>query len=108
MSEVVAKIRQCYPTADILMLGVGDRGQKIGGEVHSLPTIGAMVKAQRECAQKSGILFWDTRQAMGGDDAIVNWRERQLVNGDYIHLNSAGGKALAKELVPAIRLLTDN
>lgn len=108
MTEVVAKIRQSYPSADILLMGVGDRGQKLGGEVHSLPTIPAMVKAQRECAQKAGVLFWDTREAMGGADAIVDWRSRQLVNGDYIHLNSAGGKALAKELVPAIRLLTDN
>lgn len=107
MQEVVARIRQCYPSADILMLGVGDRGQKINGEVHSLPTIDAMIQAQRQCAQKAGVLFWDTRQAMGGKDAIVDWRDRKLVNGDYIHLNSAGGKALAKELVPAIRVLID-
>ena len=39
MDKVVQKIKKTYPSADILLMGVGDRGQKIGGEVHSMPTV---------------------------------------------------------------------
>ncbi len=102
MVDVVERLRLSYPCADILMLGIGDRGQKVNGEVHSLPTASTMVEAQRRAAQKSGCLFWDMREAMGGEDAIVSWRERKLVNGDYIHLNSAGGREMARLLVPSI------
>lgn len=103
MAEVVERIKECYPKSDILLLGIGDRGQKVNGQVHSLPTAKSMVDAQRRAAQKAGCLFWDTREAMGGEDAIVDWRNRKLVNADYIHLNSAGGKVLATELVKSLK-----
>lgn len=102
MKEVVNKVRECYPDADILLMGVGDRGQKIDGAVRSMPTIRNMVENQRRLASETGCLFWDTREAMGGEDAIADWRERKLVNGDYIHLNSDGGRELATLLVNSI------
>ncbi len=104
MAKSLRRLRECYPGADILMMGVGDRGLKVGGEVHSMPTVNAMVRAQRQAAKDAGVLFWDTREAMGGPDAIVDWRERHLINADYIHLNSAGGKALAQELMKSIKM----
>ncbi len=62
-----------------------------------------MVSTQRAVARRCGIAFWDTREAMGGDDAIVNWRERKLVNADYIHLNHKGGEELARLFVDALK-----
>jgi lysophospholipase L1-like esterase len=104
MQQVVAKIRKCYPNADILMLAVGDRGQKLGGEVQSLPTSQAMINAQRNAAQSVGCLFWDTREAMGGAGSVVSWRERGLINADYIHLNAKGGAALSEEFIKSFKL----
>lgn len=102
MEKVINTLKACYPNADILMMGIGDRGQKSGGAVHSLPTAQNMVDAQRDTARKTGILFWDTREAMGGEDAIVEWRNNKLVNADYIHLNHKGGEALARRFTDAI------
>ena len=95
MAKVVERIRSCYPDADIIVLGVSDRGVKNGADVRSLHTCEAMVKAQRSAARRTGVHFWDTRMAMGGDNAVVDWRRRKLVNADYIHLNYAGGRELA-------------
>ncbi len=103
MEEVVNTLKACYPEADILLMGIGDRGQKSGSEVHSLSTASNMVSTQRAVARRCGIAFWDTREAMGGDDAIVNWRERKLVNADYIHLNHKGGEELARLFVDALK-----
>lgn len=50
MAKVIDKIRSCYPSSDILLMGVGDRGQKIGGEIHSMPTVDNMIAAQRDVA----------------------------------------------------------
>lgn len=102
MEQVIGGIMALYPGADILVMGIGDRGQKQGSEVHSLPTVDNMVATQREMARRLGVLFWDTRMAMGGADAVVDWRKRGLVNADYIHLNHKGGAELAGYLVDAI------
>lgn len=104
MTRVIACVRECYPHADILLMGIGDRGQKINGTVHSLPTAPAMIAAQRAAARQAGTLFWDTRAAMGGEDAVVSWRERSLVNPDYIHLNAKGGKALSDLFIESLNL----
>ncbi len=102
MENVIRTLRRCHPQADILLMGIGDRGQKRGGAVHSLPTCRNMVDAQRNAARNTRILFWDTREAMGGEDAVVAWRNDRLVNADYIHLNHKGGEVLGKKLADAI------
>lgn len=102
LEQIIGRVRDCYPGADIVLMGIGDRGQKEGGTVSSLATAPAMVHAQREAARKQGVMFWDTRSAMGGKDAVVDWRNRGLVNADYIHLNSKGGKELSRLFVAAL------
>lgn len=96
MADVAENLKKLYPNALILMLGVGDRGYKNGTDLGSIPTIRALIKAQRTAALKSGALFWDTREAMGGDGAAVEWHTQNLVNSDYVHLNHKGGRKLAE------------
>ena len=104
MEKAVAKVKECYPKADIILMGVGDRGSKKGSVVKSLPAVTAMVQTQRATAHKCHIHFWDTRAAMGGEDAVVGWRNRKLLNADYIHLNHAGGAELAKLFDSALQM----
>ena len=102
MEQVVRGIIANYPNADILIMGVGDRGQKAGSEVHSIAAVQSMVNEQRALARRLGVLFWDTREAMGGVDAVVDWRKQGLINADYIHLNHKGGAELAARLVRSL------
>ncbi len=104
MVKVVEHVRQCYPNADILMMGIGDRGSKRGSDVHSMKAAPFMVDAQRESARRAHCLFWDTREAMGGEDAIVQWVRDGFANKDYVHLNHKGGQRLAESLFNAIKL----
>lgn len=104
MEQVIAHVRHCFPNADILLLGIGDRGSKRGTEVHSMTGAPFMVSAQREAARHARCLFWDTREAMGGEDAIVEWVRNGFANTDYIHLNHKGGRQLATPLYNAIEL----
>ncbi|MDE6270015.1 MAG: hypothetical protein K2M12_04060 [Muribaculaceae bacterium] len=107
MNRVLLRIKACYPSSAIIMLGVGDRGQKSGGDVTSLATTSAMVDAQRRAAHQAGVMFWDTREAMGGANSIVDWRNRGLVNADYIHLNYKGGVEMAGKFVESLNRLLD-
>lgn len=103
MIEVIKHVRECYPNADILMMGIGDRGEKKGGEVHSMTSAPFMVDAQRDAARRARCMFYDTRESMGGEDAIVEWVKEGMANKDYIHLTHKGGKKLAEPLFNAIK-----
>ena len=103
MVKVIRHLRSCYPNADFLVMGIGDRGQKKGGGVKSMSTVPNMIEAQRTAARTAGCLFWDTRAAMGGEDAIVEWSKTGRANKDYIHLTHKGGADLAGEFVNALQ-----
>lgn len=107
MAEVIEHVRSCFPTADILLMGVGDRGQKRGGEVHTMSTVPYMIAAQRDAARRARCLFWDTQDAMGGDDAIVSWSREGKANKDYIHLTHKGGASLAELFFNALQKSID-
>ncbi len=103
MVDVIKHVRECFPNADIIMMGIGDRGEKKAGEVHSMTSAPYMVTAQRDAARRARCLFYDTRESMGGEDAIVKWVADGLANKDYIHLTHSGGKKLAEPLFNAIK-----
>lgn len=103
ISEVVVHLRKCYPRADILLLSIGDRGERRGSSVQSMAACAPMVTAQRDAARRAHCLFWDTRDAMGGNNAIVNWSSNGLANKDYVHLTHKGGEKLGTALFNAIQ-----
>lgn len=103
LEKVVNHVRKCYPNADILLMGIGDRGEKRNGEIHSMTSVSYMIDAQRTAARNARCLFWDTREAMGEEDAIVKWSKTGLANKDYIHLTHKGGAKLAEPLFNAIQ-----
>ena len=102
MVKVVNQIRNSHPNADILILGCGDRGIKRGSSVQSMSTAPYLIDAQRKVAQRSQSFFWDTREAMGGENAVVEWCNNKEINKDYIHLSFKGGERLANLLVNAL------
>lgn len=103
MENVISHVRRLYPSADILVMGVGDRGEKKGGVVNSMEAGTAMIAEQRSVARRAHTLFWDTREAMGGIGAIARWASSGMANKDYVHLTHKGGKELATQLTKAIQ-----
>lgn len=102
MVEVVNNLKSLYPRAQILIMGVGDRGTKIDGKLVSMPTLPNLIKEQREVARKTGSLFYDTRAAMGGEGAAIDWNSRKLLNSDFVHLNHKGGRKLAEIMLKSL------
>lgn len=95
LTKAINHLKEVYPNADIILMGVPDRGFKKGAEVSSLQQCNGMITAQRKAAADARIHFWDSKAAMGGESAVIDWRKRNLVNADYIHLNHKGGGEMA-------------
>jgi hypothetical protein len=101
MVEVVHHLRQGFPNAAILMIGVGDRGSRNGTEIVSNPAVAKVVQAQRQAAQESQAAFWDLREAMGGENSMGTWARWGLASEDYTHISPGGGRRLGKAFAKA-------
>lgn len=106
MKQAVSHLKECYPDANVMILGVGDRSYRKDGEFITMPAVPALVEAQREVARSLGVVFWDTYQAMGGYNSMLSFVEHKppLANKDYTHINHAGGKQLAGYFVRSLEL----
>ncbi|MDE6570458.1 MAG: hypothetical protein K2K43_07555, partial [Alistipes sp.] len=102
LEQMVAFVRECFPGAAVLLLGVSDRSVKTGSGFEPMDAIPYMVACQRGAAERSGAAFWPTNEAMrtwGGMSAFVTngWAAK-----DHTHINYAGGRRIAWSLTDAI------
>lgn len=104
MNKVIAEIKELYPQADILLLGIPDRSHRVNGEYKTMAPVKDMVEAQRALAIENKIAFWDVYQAMGGENSMVNFVKAKpsKANLDYTHLNFLGGKEIANLLFKSL------
>ena len=96
MIKMVNHLKSSFPNTSVLLVGVPDRSQKINGSYETMPGILAMVEHQKNICQKTGIVFWNLFEAMGGKNSMplfVNSKPPKA-NKDYTHLTFAGGEYL--------------
>ncbi len=104
MKTVVEHLKQAFPDAGILLVGVGDREDRINGELRTLPGILALSRYQQQLAADCQIAFWNLFQGMGGEGSIKRMAEAKPAEAgkDYTHINMHGGERVAKALFKAI------
>ena len=103
MTKVIRKLKAWFPGASILVLGASDRDEKgDDGQLHTMKGVESLIKFQRKLAHDSGVAFWDTRRAMGGEGAIAKFEEEGMAGKDYTHINAKGGDYLAELLFDAL------
>lgn len=102
MAVVVNALKQMYPNAAIVIMGVGDRGTRIDGAFVTMPSIHGMIKAQRALAKECGVAFWNTFEAMGGENSMSKFVEWNWAAKDYTHISFRGGKHIADAMIKAL------
>ncbi|MDR1525308.1 MAG: hypothetical protein LBS79_08680 [Tannerella sp.] len=102
MVTVVEHLQDCFPGADILILGISDRSHKSGGTYNTMPAVLSLLRAQRQTAQKAGVTFWSIFAAMGGRNSMIKYVDLNWASKDYTHLAFRGGREIASALFEAI------
>jgi hypothetical protein len=102
MVVVIEHLRDCFPGADILILGVSDRSHKRGSSYSTMPAVLSLLQAQRQTAKKTEATFWSIFAAMGGQNSMVKYVNSNWASKDYTHLRFRGGREIAKILFDAI------
>ncbi len=102
LAHIIRYTQQCFPGASILVMGVGDRSKMQNGQFITMPSVHGMIKAQRKAAEETGVAFWNTFEAMGGENSMVAFVEKKWASQDHTHIRFPGGKYIAKELTAAL------
>lgn len=100
----LAFLKRLSPELCILVVGVSDMSKKVEGKYVSFPNIVKIRDAQRKAAFKAGCAFWDTYEAMGGENSMPSWvnADPTLASPDYTHFNHSGAQIIARMLYKAL------
>ena len=102
VEKMVRYVESCFPGAAVLVMGVSDRSQRNEQGIVPMTAAVDLTRSQREAAEKCGVAFWNTYEAMqrlGGMTAFV---ENGWAGKDYTHINYAGGREIARQLYYAL------
>lgn len=100
--KVVNYVKSCFPNAVIVIMGVGDRSTMKNGVPVTMPGVKPMLEEQRQAAIECGVCFWNTFEAMGGENSMGRFVNNGWAAKDYTHLGFNGGRKIASEFVKAI------
>lgn len=102
--EVLRHMRQGREDLGCLVFAPLDQARRSRGRIRTLPTIPLIVEAQRRAAVDSGCAFYDTWQAMGGQDAMRQWYKAKprLAMGDFRHATPAGYEIIGNMFYKAL------
>ncbi len=106
MIAVVNRMKMAFPNAQIVLMGMSDKGEMVDGEVVTCARLPEFIEMQREIASETGICFWNTFQAMGGEGTMAKWAqgEHSLAAKDYTHIGIGAGRFIAKKMVASFLL----
>jgi lysophospholipase L1-like esterase len=95
LGKLVAMIKAAAPNASILIAAPLDRAETAeGGGLRTKPIIKKLVAAQRRVAKETGVAFWNTFEAMGGEGAMAKWMKSGLGGGDLTHPTPQGAEVI--------------
>lgn len=98
MHDVVSHLKEAFPQAGFLLLGIGDRDFRTeNGELRTMPRVRNLIHYQQLIAADNAIAYWNMFEAMGGEGSMAKLVQSKppLANYDYTHINFRGGKYLA-------------
>ncbi len=106
MAAAVKRVQAALPGTSILLMSPMDRGEKNDqGEIATIAALPRLVNVERKVASETGVAFFNTFEAMGGEGTMARWytSEPRLVGTDYIHPMPAGAKIVGGLLYDALR-----
>lgn len=104
MQRLIVRLRDLYPEADILLMGVSDRSQRSASGWGRMAGINRLHEAQRLLARSLGVTFWSALEAMERLGGMPNMVEQGWAAKDYTHMTHRGGRKIAEILLEALML----
>lgn len=102
--KLVERVRSFLPDSAILVMSPMDRGKRTAEGIVTVPALPRIVEIQKQTALETGVAFFNTYAAMGGNGTMAEWyaAKPRLVEGDYLHPTPGGAAKVGGLLEAAI------
>lgn len=107
MSRHILRLRDLYPDADVMILGVSDRAQRQGGDLRTMKAVELLETEQRALAESLGVTYFSLLEAMRSLGGVVAMSDRGETSKDFTHLSHKGGRRVASVFLEALALEKD-
>lgn len=108
IEKMINFVRQCFPQAAVLVMGVSDRSVKAENGFEPMDAIPAMLDHQRQATQRAKAAFWPTCDAMRAQGGMAQFVQNGWAGKDFTHINYAGGRQIAWALYDALQAEINN
>lgn len=100
LENMIECVRLGFPESEIVVMGVTDRGVVRDGDTTatSINSAPALTSHQKAAADNSGVLFWNSLEAMESLGGLETFAQKGWVASDKIHFTFGGGRALAGKM----------
>jgi D-alanyl-lipoteichoic acid acyltransferase DltB (MBOAT superfamily) len=90
--------------APVVLVSVTDMALRDNDTIMRFPNIKAIRDAQKNAASRSGAIFWDALESMGGTGSVVTWFNHNppLASKDLTHLSNEGTDTIASRIYSAL------
>ncbi|MBK7266600.1 MAG: hypothetical protein IPI12_09755 [Ignavibacteriales bacterium] len=101
-AATVNHIKSAMPGVPIIIVGVGDKGKKVGSKFETNSMVPKLIEVQKNVAKSTGVAFWNLFDAMGGNGSMEKWSKDKLATADMTHLSAEGYKKVARMFFDAL------
>ncbi len=93
-------LKQASGGVPVVLVSVTDMALRVSDTIRYFPNIRAIRDAQMKAAARSGAIFWDAWESMGGRGSILKWFQKvpPLASRDLTHLSNDGADTLAARI----------
>lgn len=95
-SSQLSALKRLRPGCAIIVIGPSDMSGKIDGEWKTYSLLPAYINMLKSATYKAGAAYWDIYAAMGGENSMLTWVEKDLAGPDYTHFTPGGAKFVAE------------
>lgn len=89
-------VKRSNPNASVIVIGPGDMSISEKGRMVTYPYLITLNEKMKEECLANGIAFWSIYEAMGGENSMVAWVEKDMAASDYVHLKPKGTQIISE------------
>lgn len=98
----LSTLKRLRPGCAVILVGPSDMSTKIDGDWKTYPLLPAFISYLKQEAYKAGAGYWDIYSAMGGENSMPTWVDKNLAGPDYTHFTPSGAKFVGEMFYEAL------
>jgi len=98
MQTQIQYLKYLAPESSILFVGPSDMSERREGQLQTYKMIPVMDRALKQLAIEEEIGYFSLYQHMGGKGSMIEWKEKGLAGGDYVHFTPKGAEKAGEML----------